>query len=184
MVRPLWITGLVVFGMASVSSAQSSSATAGSSTSSASTSGQQDGTASKTGAQAQTKNQDPSTAENKKKPKKVWTNEDVGSRKDGVSVVGAQESGSDSSSCSSCAKPPPYELLVQSYRQKLEPLHSNLADIDRKIQIAKEAKGNAREDTAAWIKVYDGKRKDVLAKMERIEDEARRAGVLPGDLRE
>jgi hypothetical protein len=74
--------------------------------------------------------------------------------------------------------------LVQSYRDKLAPLRSNLADIDRKIQLAKEAKGNAREDTAAWIKVYDGKRKDVLARMERIEDEAHRAGVLPGDLRE
>jgi len=74
--------------------------------------------------------------------------------------------------------------LVQSYRDKLAPLRSNLADIDRKIQMAKEAKGNAREDTAAWIQVYDGKRRDVVAKMERIEDEAHRAGVLPGDLRE
>jgi hypothetical protein len=184
MVRPLLITGLVLFGMVSVSAAQSSSATSGSSTSGSSTSGQQDGSTPQAAAQAQTKSQDPSAAENKKKPKKVWTNEDVGSKKDGVSVVGAHEGGSTSSSCSSCAKPADYERLVLSYREKLEPLRANLGDIDRKIQAAKEAKGNASEDTAAWIKVYDGKRKDVLAKMERIEDEARRAGVLPGDLRE
>jgi hypothetical protein len=184
MVRPLLIAGLVFFGMTSVSSAQSSSSTAGPSTSGSPTSGQQDGSNPRPGAQASTKNQDPSPAENKKKQKKVWTNEDVGSMKDGVSVVGAHESGSTSSSCSSCSEPSGYERLVQSYRDKLAPLRSNLADIDGKIQLAKEAKGNAREDTAAWIKVYDGKRKDVLARMERIEDEAHRAGVLPGDLRE
>jgi hypothetical protein len=169
MVRPLLITSLVFFGKVSVSSAQSPSATSGSSTT-----GQQDSSNPQPAAQAQTK----------KKQKKVWTNEDVGSGKDGVSVVGTHESGSTSSSCSSCSNPPAYDQLVKSYRDKLEPLRSNLADIDRKIQVAKEAKGNAREDTAAWLKVYDGKRKDVLAKIERIEDEAHRAGVLPGDLRE
>jgi hypothetical protein len=184
MVRPLLITGLVFFGMVSVLSAQSSSATAEPSTSGPSTSGQQDGANPKPAAQAQTKNLDPSSAENKKKQKKVWTNEDVGSMKDGVSVVGAHETGSTSPSCSTCSEPSAYERLVRSYRDKLAPLRSNLADIDRKIQMAKEAKGNAREDTAAWIKVYDGKRKDVLAKIERIEDEGQRAGVLPGDLRE
>jgi hypothetical protein len=167
MARGLLISGLIFFGIVSPSPAQSSSAT----------SGQQDGS-------NQTKNQNPPPAENKKK--KVWTNDDVGSGKDGVSVVGTQESGSTptSNSCSSCSKPSPYERLVKSYRDKLEPLRSDLTDIDRKIQMAKEAYGNAREDTAAWIKVYDGKRKDVLAKIERIEDEARRAGVRPGDLRE
>ena len=184
MVLPLLIAGLVFFGMTSVSSAQSSSSTAGPSSSDSSASGQQDGSNPRPGAQAQAKNQDRPPAENKKKQKKVWTNEDVGSMKDGVSVVGAHESGSTSSSCSSCSEPSGYERLVQSYRDKLAPLRSNLADIDRKIQLAKEAKGNAREDTAAWIKVYDGKRKDVLANMERIEDQAHRAGVLPGDLRE
>ena len=190
MVRTLLITGLVFFGMVSVSSGQSSSATASPSTSGSSTSGQQDGSNPQPAAQAQTKKQDPSPAENKKKQKKVWTNEDVGSMKDGVSVVGAHESGSTSAAdstssfCSSCSEPSAYGRLVQSYRDKLAPLRSNLADIDSKIRMAKEAKGNAREDTAAWIKVYDGKRKDVLAKMERIEDEALRAGVLPGDLRE
>jgi hypothetical protein len=167
MVRALLIIVLVFFGMVGVSSAQSSPAT----------SGQQDGS-------NQTKNQNPPAAESKKK--KVWTNDGVGSAKDSGSFTGPQDSGSTptSNSCTSCSKPSPYERLVKSYRDKLEPLRSNLADIDRKIQMAKEAHGNASEDTAAWIKVYDGKRKDVLAKMERIEDEARRAGVLPGDLRE
>src|ERR1700733_12571980 len=141
MVRALLI-GLVFLGMVSVSSAQSSP----------STSGQQDGS-------NQTKNQNPPPAESKKK--KVWTNDDVASGKDGVSVVGTQDSGSTptSNSCSSCLKPSPYERLVKSYRDKLEPLRSNLADIDRKIQMAKEAHGNASEDTAAWIEDYDGKRK-------------------------
>src|ERR1700731_4767605 len=120
MVRALLITGLVFFGIVSVSAAQSSSATSGSSTS-----GQQDGSNPQAATQAQTKSQDPSAAENKKKPKKVWTNEDVGSKRDGVSVVGAHEGGSTSSSCSSCAKPADYERLVLSYREKLEPLRAN-----------------------------------------------------------
>lgn len=167
MTRALLIIGLVFLATVSVTSAQSSSPA----------SGQQDGS-------NQTKSPNPPPAESKKK--KVWTNDDVASAKDGVSVIGAQDSGSTpaSNSCTNCAKPPSYDRLVKTYHDKLEPLRANLADIDRKIQMAKEAHGNASEDTAAWIKVYDGKRKDVLAKMERIEDEARRAGVLPGDLRE
>jgi hypothetical protein len=132
MVRAL-LFGLVFLGMVNVSSAQSSAAT----------SGQPDGL-------NQTKT--PPPTENKKK--KVWTNDDVGSGRDGVSVVGAQESGSTTtspSSCPACSKPSPYERLRKSYRDKLEPLRSNLADIDRKIQMAREAHGNASEDTAAYI---------------------------------
>jgi hypothetical protein len=176
MIRPLLIAGLLFFGTASALSAQAAT--------DSSTSGQQGNSNPQPAAQAQTRTPDPSSPENRKKQKKVWTNEDVGSSKDGVSVVGDHQTVSTASPCSSCSKPSAYDKVLQLYRKKLEPLRSDLAEIDRKIQMAKEAKGNASEDTAAWIRVYDGKRKDVLVKMERIEDEARRAGVLPGDLRD
>jgi hypothetical protein len=136
----------------------------------------------KTGTQA-------AEASSKKKQKKVWTNDEIASAKSGTSERG-NSSGNGSSSTSSGTSssydtsPTNYEVLLRRYRVKLDPLRSDLADLDRKIQTAKEAKGNAREDTAAWIAVQEKKRQDVLAKIERIKDEAQRDGVLPGDLRD
>jgi hypothetical protein len=144
--------------------------------------------------QAPTKPANQSTEdEGKKKAKRVWTNEEIGAVKDGVSVVGehsgnggdigAASSPSQSPSSNSYTPPTNYEILVRRYREKLEPLRGELADLDRKIQLARQAKGNAREDTAAWIAVQERRRQDVLAKIERIEEEAREKGVTPGDLR-
>ena len=90
---------------------------------------------------------------------------------------------SSPSSSSSYTPPTNYEILVQTYLDKLAPLRSDLADIDRNIQKAKDTMGNAREDTDAWIRVYEEKRRNVLAKMDAIEEEARKRGVAPGDLR-
>jgi hypothetical protein len=189
MVRLLVIASLVFFGLAMVCSAQSSS-------SPSSSSGQQDTskppsaspTQAPSQAQAKPTNQ-PAEGNNKRKPKKVWTNEELGSMKGGVSVVGEQPSTAGGSAASSPSRsldyspPSDYEVRVNTYRDRLAPLRANLEEIDRNIQKAKEAKGNASEDTAAWIRVYEGKRSGVLAKMDTILDDARRHGVTPGDLR-
>jgi hypothetical protein len=148
-------------------------------------------------AQGQPGDQAPSKATNKtedgekKKPKKVWTNEELRSSHGAVSVVGDSSNGangtvgsSSSANSSCCTQDTAYDRLLESYRSKLSPLRETLADLDRKIQQAKEAKGNAREDTAAWIKVYEGKRSDVSAKIAALEDEAERKGLLPGDVRQ
>jgi predicted nucleic acid-binding Zn-ribbon protein len=111
-----------------------------------------------------------------------------------VSVVGDPPSVSQSpcspasprSGCSattSAKSSSSYDRLVDSYLRRLAPLRSSLADIDRKIQKAKEAKGNSSEDTAAYLRVYADKRGDVQAKIDVILEDARQHGVAPGDLR-
>jgi len=121
--------------------------------------------------------------EKKKKPKKVWTNEELNSVKGDVSVVGDHPSSVESATPSAAPKASDYDRLVDSYVRKLGPLRSDLADLDRKIQKVKEAKGNAREDTAAYLRVYADKRGDIQAKIDAILEDARRHGVAPGDLR-
>jgi hypothetical protein len=197
----LSFAAVILLGTTVTCSTQSSSSSASqqdtskpasaSSTPSASQSQQASGT--QQTPQAQTKTANPSADESgKKKPKKVWTNDELGSAKGGVSVVGDHSGGqkgatasSSSSSSSSYSYTPPtnYEVVVQTYLDRLAPLRSDLADIDRNIQKAKDAMGNAREDTAAWIHAYEEKRHNVLAKIDAIEEEARKRGVAPGDLR-
>ena len=110
----------------------------------------------------------------------MWTNEDMGSVKGVVSIVGEHSDTagglavSSSSHSSDYSPPSDYEVRVNSYRGRLAPLRADLEEIDRNIQKAKEAKGNASEDTAAWIRVYEGKRSGVLAKIDLILDDARR----------
>jgi hypothetical protein len=135
---------------------------------------------------AQGKSASPAADESlKKKPKKVWTNEEMATVRGGVSVVGSSSDpdGADLSSASSQAQPANYDRLVKSYLDKLAPLRVDLADIDRHIQNAKVTMGNASEDTAAYIRVYQEKRRNVLARIDAIEEEAHRHGVQPGDLR-
>ena len=201
MTRRLSFAAAILLGTTVMCSAQSSSSspsqqdTSKPASAPATQSGSQSQQASGTQqtSQAQTKPANPSAEESgKKKSKKVWTNDELGSVKDGVSVVGDHPAGqkhaasnppSSSASSSSYTPPTNYEILVQTYLDKLAPLRSDLADIDRNIQKAKDAMGNAREDTAAWIHVYEEKRRVVLAKIDAIEDEARKRGVTPGDLR-
>jgi hypothetical protein len=190
MKRPFLGVGLLFLGSALVCAAQSSTSSSGPSSGS---SGQQDSAKAQAVPQAPGKPADQSADETKKKPKKVWTNEEMNSVKGDVSVVGDPPSVSQSPcspasprsgcSASTSAKPSSYDRLVDSYLRQLSPLRSNLADIDRKIQKAKEAKGNSSEDTAAYLRVYADKRGDVQAKIDAILENARQHGVAPGDLR-
>ena len=184
--RPL-IVGIAFLSIGAVCSAQSSS-----SNSSNSGSGQQDTTQPQAASSAdgKTATQPPAPA-GKKKPKKVWTNEELATAKSGASAdrsEGLKTSDGSSSTATSRSegytRPSNYDILVRTYLDRLRPLRSDLADLDRKIQQAREAKGNPREDTAAWIAVQEKKRQDVLAKIDRLEEEAEHRGVLPGDLRE
>jgi len=160
----LFLTVILVFlGSALACCAQSST----------SSSGQQD---------SSTKPESQPPDENKKKPKKIWTNEELDSVKGSVSVVGDNSSDSESLSPSAPPNPSAYDRLVDSYLKKLAPLRSDLADLDRKIQNTKEAKGNASEDTAAWLRVFADKQGDIQAKIDLILEDARQHGVTPGDL--
>ena len=150
-------------------------------------SGQQDSSKPQSGPETEAKPQGPSADTSKKKPKKVWTNDDVEgpktdiAAKNGHSAIAA--GGSNSSPASAGTKSSAYDNLVKSYWKKLAPLRDQLAGIDRKVQQVKGLKGNARENTEALLNYYGEKRASVQLKIDRVEEDARRDGVAPGDLR-
>jgi hypothetical protein len=151
-----------------------------------SSSGQEDSSKAQCAPGAETKPQDQFADTNKKKPKKVWTNDEIeGAKSDSAAANehGVSAGGSSSSSPSPAAKSSAYENLVKTYVKKLTPLRDDLAEIDRKIQQTKDLKGNARENTQALLNYYGEKRAGIQLKIDRVEEEARRAGVAPGDLR-
>ena len=149
-----------------------------------SSSGQQDSSKPQPAAGTETKSQGQPADTSKKKSKKVWTNDDVKPAKTDASAMNEHSAGgSSSSSASAATKSSTYESLVRSYLEKLAPLRDQLAEIDLKVQQAKDLKGNARENTQAWLNYYAEKRASVQVKIDRVEEDARHDGVAPGDLR-
>jgi hypothetical protein len=153
-------------------------------------SGQQDSSKPQPAAGAETKSQDQLADATKKKSKKVWTNDDVeGGKTDRAATNSAatNEHASagrvGSSPAGAGAKSSTYDNLVKSYVKKLAPLRDQLAEIDRKVQQVKDVKGNARENTEQLLNYYGEKRAAVQLKIDRVEEDARRDGVAPGDLR-
>jgi Skp family chaperone for outer membrane proteins len=116
----------------------------------------------------------------------VWTNDEIEGAKSDTSITNknvAGAGGASSSSPSAAAKSATYENLVKTYQKKLAPLRDQLAEIDRKVQQVKDLKGNARENTEQLLSYYGEKRAGVQLKIDRVEEDARRDGVAPGDLR-
>ncbi len=121
-------------------------------------------------------------ATNKKKPKKVWTDEEISSVGGKISIVGEQ----NSSNRSYRAPDSPRSRESQeatSYRQRLAPLRRQIDDLDREIQEMKNAKGSVRENIESQVQIREDKRKWIQAQINEIEEEARRRGIPPGDLR-
>jgi chromosome segregation ATPase len=151
-----------------------------------SSSGQQDSSKAQCAPGVETKSQAQLADTTKKKPKKVWTNDEIEGAKSDTSITNknvAGAGGASSSSPSAAAKSATYENLVKTYQKKLAPLRDQLAEIDRKVQQVKDLKGNARENTEQLLSYYGEKRAGVQLKIDRVEEDARRDGVAPGDLR-
>jgi hypothetical protein len=128
-----------------------------------------------------------------KKPKKVWTNDDVYSLSGPVSVVGnsknAGKAGSD-------AKADPQ--YIANTRKQLEKLQSQLDDTDKQLADLKDfsdgkgattsggyefTKGYNRVPVDQQITSLEAKKNQLQGKIDALLDEARKKGVEPGDLR-
>src|SRR6266480_422030 len=128
-----------------------------------------------------------------KKPKKVWTNEDISKSTNGVSVVGDVKD-----------KPKPVAprtanaQYVASIRKQLEKLQKQLEDVDKQITDLKNFnagepsttasgieldKRYQREPIEVQIRALQNKKKDLQSKIDELYDEARKKGVEPGELR-
>jgi hypothetical protein len=128
-----------------------------------------------------------------KKPKKVWTNDDVGSLNGSVSVVGnAKNQGKASAGGKADGQ------YIANTKKELAKLQSELDDTETQLADLKDFsqgkapatssgyqinKGYNRVPVDQQITSLEDKKKQTQAKIEALFDEARKKGVLPGDLR-
>lgn len=133
------------------------------------------------------------TTADAKKPKKVWTNEDVNGLSGPVSVVGNSK---NSAKASSNAKADPQ--YIAGTRKELAKLQSQLDDTDKQLSDLKDFsegkapatssgyqlnKGYNRVPVDQQITSLQDKKKQLQDKIGALLDEARKKGVEPGDLR-
>jgi len=129
---------------------------------------------------------DPNTrkdqAKGKKKPKKVWTEEEISAVGGGISVVGDQHPSNNSSRA-------PASTSVSDgrdaayYRGRLAPLRKQIDDVDREIREMKSVKGTVRENLEVQVQIREGRREKIQKQINEIEEDARRHGIEPGQLR-
>lgn len=140
-------------------------------------------------------------ATDKKKPKKVWTNEDVRSVKGGISVVGdADKSSIDLDTKKSSQTTGGKDLRqqrIEYYRNQIQQLQAQIETADKRISQLKNFKG---ENTAPsgginpsqgynmvpledQLKQLEEKKKKLQAKIEDVESDARTNGIESGELR-
>ena len=145
----------------------------------------------------------------KKKPKKVWTNDEIGSVGGTVSVVGestASSSTGSSSSGQNKKKPEPdanapaddaRQRLIDNYRKQIAEIHSEMDSTDDRIAQLKNFKAQNTDPSGGinptqgynmvpledQVKQLEEKKKKLDSKISDIELEAEKNGIEPGDLR-
>jgi hypothetical protein len=143
-----------------------------------------------------------STAE-KKKPKKVWTNDEIGSAKGAISVVGdSNASGGGqgqrkSEGVASGTADAARNQQIENYRNQIQQIHSQMDEIDKRIAQLKNFKGENNSPSGGininqgynmvpledQVKQLEEKKRQLAAKIDNIELEAEKKGIDPGDLR-
>lgn len=141
------------------------------------------------------------TAPDKKKPKKVWTNDEIGSVKGNVSVVGDGNSSSaktgQSQSPSSSPVTDARQQQIENYRNQMQGYKDQIDAIDKRIDQLKNFKADNTTPSGGininqgynmvpledQVKQLEDKKKQLQAKIDDTEVEARKNGINPGDLR-
>jgi hypothetical protein len=129
---------------------------------------------------------DPNTgkdqAKEKKKPKKVWTEEEISAVGGSISVVGDQHP-SNNSSRAPASKSAPDGRVAAYYRGRLAPLRKQIDDVDREIREMKSVKGTVRENLEAQVQIREARREKIQKQINEIEEDARQHGIQPSQLR-
>jgi hypothetical protein len=128
-----------------------------------------------------------------KKPKKVWTNEDIPHTTGAVSVVGDAKSKPQPASSK-----PTNAQYVASVRKQLDKMQGQVADIDKQLVDLKNFsagepstsasgiklnKNYEREPIEVQIRALQSQKKDLESKIDDLLDEARKKGVDSSQLR-
>ena len=139
--------------------------------------------------------QNSATPAGTKKPKKVWTNEDLSGANGAVSVVGDSKSAAKAKSNTSKPSDAPY---IGSVRKRLEKLQGEIADIDKQLADLKNFSAGEPSTSASGIKLnksyerepievqmraLQDKKRDLESKIDALLDEARKKGVDSSQLR-
>jgi hypothetical protein len=137
--------------------------------------------------------QDSSAPAETKKPKKVWTNENISGANGTVSVVGDPKNN---------PKPAPSKPVdaqyVASVRKQLDKLQAQIEDVDKQLTDLRNFsegkpstsasgmklnKGYEREPIEVQMRALQAKKKDLESKIDALLDEARKKGVESNQLR-
>jgi CCR4-NOT transcriptional regulation complex NOT5 subunit len=151
------------------------------------------------------KDQSSDKDQTKKKPKKVWTNEEMPTLQGKISVVGDPELANASSesrkwnndSDSGNANNLEREKAIANYREQLRQLRERQDGIDKKITDFRNFKADNASPSGGinlrnrytmtpaedQIRQLEDQKKQIQAKIDAIEDEARKNGIEPGELR-
>jgi hypothetical protein len=150
---------------------------------------------------AQPASPNPTPTVQTKKPKKVWTNDEIKTVKGGVSVVGdATPSPRYSESYDPDQQPEGKNLhqqQIDNYRSQIQDLQRKIDAVDQRISQLKNFKG---ENTAPsgginpnqgynmvpledQVKQLEERKKQYKARIEDVENDAKKNGIAPGDLR-
>ena len=139
--------------------------------------------------------QDSATPAETKKPKKVWTNENLSGASGTVSVVGDPKNALKQKPASS--KPVDAQYLA-SVRNQLAKLQAQVADIDKQLVDLKDFSEGEPSTSAGGMKLHKSystepieaqmhtlrdKKKDLESKIDGLLDEARKKGVDSSQLR-
>jgi HAMP domain-containing protein len=136
-----------------------------------------------------------------KKQKRVWTNDSLQdlSGKSGVSVVGDESAGATEGAAPSEGRPagPGQGRNADWYRKQLAPLRAEIERLDTEIKRMRDfrkdgtgATGGVDLTRRAYsispennIQQYEKRKGQVQARIDALEEEARRDGIPPGELR-
>jgi hypothetical protein len=152
-------------------------------------------------------------SKDKKKPKKVWTNEELTGVNGNISVVGSEPSATSTNSASSSnptkdSKDPnendkdssaksARDKQLAAYRDKLRPLRMQFEATEKKLSDLRNFKGDNTSSSGGinmnqsysmtpiedQIKQLEAKKIQLQDQIDSVESEARKAGFDPGDLR-
>jgi DNA repair exonuclease SbcCD ATPase subunit len=134
------------------------------------------------------------------KTKKVWTNEEVGTLQGTVSVVGtehAAESKTKSSGNDVRAATDPRRGKIQRYRAAIAELRKKIDAADQRITQMKNFKADDSSPSGGinpngryimvpldeQVKQLEAKKKQLEANIEDLENQAKKEGIEPGELR-
>jgi len=159
--------------------------------------------AAKPAAQSSNSSAETTTDKAKTKPKKVWTNEEIsGVGGDGaISVVGRASGGDSNPSSNNFQKTAPgssaRDKRAAAYRDRLHQLNNQLEAIDKKISQLRNFKADNSSPSGGidmhhgyymtpvedQVKELEAKKKQIQTQIDAVEDQARKNGFEPGQLR-